>query len=68
MPVKPSGNWVQVWLPLTPHFIRLQCEIIGEENIVNFTLKPDIFERFSKKIGVQISNLLLEKELTMQLR
>ncbi len=43
-------------------------EIFGEENIVNFSVQPDILERFSKKIGVQISNLLVEKELTLQLR
>jgi len=43
-------------------------EVIGEESIVKFTVEPDIFERFSKKIGVQISNLLIEKELSIQLR
>ncbi|VAW55473.1 Periplasmic serine proteases (ClpP class), partial [hydrothermal vent metagenome] len=30
-------------------------EIIGEENIVSFTVQPDYLERFSKKIGAQIS-------------
>lgn len=43
-------------------------EVIGEESIVKFTVEPDILERFSKKIGVQISNLLIEKELSLQLR
>lgn len=43
-------------------------EVIGEETIVKFTIQPDILERFSKKIGVQISNLLIEKELSLQLR
>jgi len=43
-------------------------EVIGEENIVNFSVQPDFLERFSKKIGAQISSILLEKDLTMQLR
>jgi len=43
-------------------------EIIGEENIVKFTIEPDFLERFSKKIGTQIGALLLENELTPQLR
>jgi len=43
-------------------------EVIGEENIVNFSVQPDFLERFSKKIGAQMSALLLEKELTLQLR
>jgi len=43
-------------------------EVIGEENIVNFSVQPDFLERFTKKIGAQISNVLLEKDLTMQLR
>ncbi|VAW62278.1 Periplasmic serine proteases (ClpP class) [hydrothermal vent metagenome] len=43
-------------------------EVIGEDNIVNFSVQPDFLERFSKKIGAQMSALLLEKELTLQLR
>ena len=43
-------------------------EVIGEESIVNFSVQPDFLERFTKKIGAQISSILLEKELTMQLR
>lgn len=43
-------------------------EVIGEETIVNFTVEPDFLERFSKKIGTQISSLLVEKELALQLR
>jgi len=43
-------------------------EVIGEETIVKFTVEPDFFERFSKRIGTQISSLLVEKELGPQLR
>jgi len=43
-------------------------EVIGEENIVNFSVQPDFLERFTKKIGAQISSILLEKDLTMHLR
>jgi protease IV len=43
-------------------------EVIGEENIVNFSIQPDFLERFSKKIGAQISNMMFEKELSLQLR
>jgi len=42
-------------------------EIIGEENIVNFTREPDFFEKFSKQIGAQISALLVESELSPKL-
>lgn len=42
-------------------------EIIGEENIVNFSRQPDFLERFSKKIGAQISALLIENDMTPQL-
>lgn len=42
-------------------------EVFGEENIVNFTVKPDFLERFSKRVGAQAAMLLLEKELTPQL-
>ncbi len=43
-------------------------EIFGTDNIVNFTVEPDFFERFSKQIGAQISSLLVEKTTTMQLQ
>ncbi|MCW8936111.1 MAG: S49 family peptidase [Gammaproteobacteria bacterium] len=43
-------------------------EVIGEENIVKFTVEPDFLERFSNKIGAQVSSLLVEKELLPQLR
>jgi len=43
-------------------------EVFDAENIVNFTVQPDFFERFSRGIGVQISSLLVEKATTMQLQ
>jgi len=42
-------------------------EVFGAENIVNFTIEPDFLERFSKKIGAQISSILIEQSLTPQL-
>jgi len=38
-------------------------EVIGEENIVNFSRQPDLFERFSKQIGAQISSFMIESEM-----
>jgi len=43
-------------------------EVFKEDNIVNFTIKPDFLERFSKQIGAQISNLLVTQNTTPQLR
>jgi len=43
-------------------------EVFKEDNIVNFTVEPDFFERFSKQIGAQVSNLLVEQNTTLQLR
>ena len=37
-------------------------EIIGVENIVDYTIAPDFFERFSKQMGAQIATLLLEQQ------
>lgn len=42
-------------------------EVIGEENIVNFSRQPDLFERFSKQIGAQISAFVIESEMTPSL-
>ncbi len=42
-------------------------EVIGQDKIVNFTIEPDFFERFSRQIGAQIANLLVEHELNLQL-
>lgn len=43
-------------------------EVFGAENIVNFTVQPDFFERFSRGIGTQISSLLVEQSNKVQLR
>jgi len=43
-------------------------EVFKEDNIVNFTVEPDFLERFSKQVGAQISNLLVEQNTTLQLR
>jgi len=47
-------------------------EVFKVDNIVNFTVQPDIFERFSKKIGAQvssqISSLLMSQNTAPQLR
>jgi len=43
-------------------------EVFKVENIVNFTVQPDFFERFSKRIGAQISSLLVAQNTTLQLR
>ncbi|MCW9013970.1 MAG: S49 family peptidase [Gammaproteobacteria bacterium] len=51
-------------LASTSHVAR---EVIEAENIVNFTVKPDFFERFSKNVGVQIANILAEQSLSPQL-
>lgn len=37
-------------------------EIIGAENIVDFSIEPDIFERLSKRMGAQVASLLLEQQ------
>lgn len=42
-------------------------EVIGEENIVNFSRQPDFLEKFSKQIGAQISAILIENELAPKL-
>ncbi len=43
-------------------------EVIGEEKIVNFTIEPDFFERFSRQIGAQIASLLVEQDIAPRLR
>lgn len=47
---------------------RVAREVFDAENIVNFTVQPDFFERFSRGIGVQISSLLTEQKSQLQLR
>ncbi|MDH5473270.1 MAG: S49 family peptidase [Gammaproteobacteria bacterium] len=43
-------------------------DIIGAERIVDFTVQPDFFERFSKGISAQLADLLFEKMLLPQLK
>ncbi len=43
-------------------------EIIGAKDIVNFTIEPHFFDRLSRRLGTQISSLLLEEELSPQFR
>ncbi len=33
-------------------------EVVGEENIVNFTPKPDPFEKFTQRLGASVGNAL----------
>lgn len=43
-------------------------DVIGAENIVDFSVKPDFFERFSRSIGAEISHILVEKTLLPELK
>ncbi len=43
-------------------------DVIGAENIVDFSAKPDFFERFSRGIGAEISHILVEKTLLPELK
>ncbi len=43
-------------------------EVFGAEDIINFTVEPDFFEKLSKQLGGQVAELLVEKELAPQLR
>ncbi|MCW8853219.1 MAG: S49 family peptidase [Gammaproteobacteria bacterium] len=43
-------------------------DVIGAENIVDFTLEGDFFERFSKALSTQMADILLEKTVLPQLR
>ena len=38
-------------------------EVIGEENIVDFTKKPDLLERVTKRIGVAMANAMADTVL-----
>ena len=42
-------------------------DVIGSEQIVDFTLQPDLFERFSKAVSTQMANILLEMTVSPQL-
>lgn len=37
--------------------------VIGAESIVDFSVKPDFFERFSRGIGAEMGHILMEKTL-----
>jgi len=43
-------------------------EVIGEESIVDFTIQPDLFERFSETVGTKIAYVLSEQSLLPQLK
>ena len=43
-------------------------EIIGAENIVDFTVHPDFFERFSESVGTKIAHVLSHESLLPQLK
>ncbi|MDH5484782.1 MAG: S49 family peptidase [Gammaproteobacteria bacterium] len=43
-------------------------EVFGTEHIVDFTIQPDFFERFSKTVGVQLASILSQNNLLPQLR
>ncbi len=47
---------------------KVAREVIGAENIVNFTVQPDFFERFSEKVGSTTANILVEKLLLPELK
>ena len=43
-------------------------DVIGAENIVDFTVEPDFFQRFSDSVGSAVADLLVEKTLLPQLK
>ncbi|TNF38810.1 MAG: S49 family peptidase, partial [Gammaproteobacteria bacterium] len=43
-------------------------EVIGAENIVDFTIQPDFFQRFTENVGTVMANLLLQNNLVPQLK
>jgi protease-4 len=43
-------------------------EIIGAENIVDFSIHPDFFERFTESVGTKIAHILTHKSLLPQLK
>ncbi|HEY9050354.1 MAG TPA: signal peptide peptidase SppA [Gammaproteobacteria bacterium] len=43
-------------------------EVIGAENIVDFTVQPDFFQRFTENVSSTMASLLLENSLLPQLR
>jgi len=43
-------------------------EIIGVENVVDFTVHPDFFERFSESVGAKIAHIMTYESLLPQLK
>ncbi len=43
-------------------------EVIGAESIVDFTVKPDLFERFSERVGTKIAHVMTQQSLLPQLK
>jgi protease-4 len=43
-------------------------EVIHAEDIVDYTVRPDFFSRFSKNVGVTMANLLIEQGMKPQLQ
>ncbi len=42
-------------------------EVIGAENIVDFTMEPDFFERLSDRVGSTVARILFQNDLLLQL-
>jgi len=43
-------------------------DVIGAENIVDFSVQPDFFERFSNRIGTTMAHLLVDKVMLPELK
>lgn len=43
-------------------------EVLHAEDIVDYTVRPDFFSRFSRGVGVAMANLLIEQGMTPQLQ
>ena len=43
-------------------------EVLHAEDIVDYTIRPDFFSRFSNAVGVTMANLLIEQGMTPQLQ
>ena len=52
-------------LASTSHVAR---EVLHAEDIVDYTIRPDFFSRFSREVGATMGNLLIEQGMTPQLQ
>ncbi|HEX5636657.1 MAG TPA: S49 family peptidase, partial [Gammaproteobacteria bacterium] len=43
-------------------------EVLHAEDIVDYTVHPDFFSRFSRQVGASMANLLIEQGMTPQLQ